>query len=63
MSYSEFRSWMDQPHQIPTTRVLTEEYKKGLQQFMELATSQPKAKKSGKIYCPCTNCRNVDTSQ
>ncbi|CAA7022708.1 unnamed protein product [Microthlaspi erraticum] len=58
MSSSDFRSWMDQPHLIPTTRLLTEEYKKGVQQFMDLAISQPKAKQSGKLYCPCMNCGN-----
>ncbi|KAG2330072.1 hypothetical protein Bca52824_001252 [Brassica carinata] len=42
-SYNYFRSWMDQPHMDPNTNLLTEEYARGVQEFMALVEQLPEA--------------------
>ncbi|KAF3559262.1 hypothetical protein F2Q69_00016475 [Brassica cretica] len=43
-SSNYFRSWIDRPHLDPNTRLLTEEYQRGITEFMGLIHRQPKAK-------------------
>nr|VDD51270.1 unnamed protein product [Brassica oleracea] len=52
-----FRSWIDRPHLDPNTRLLTEEYQRGITEFMGLVHRQPEAK-TGMLRCPCSNCKN-----
>ncbi|WZY87210.1 hypothetical protein YC2023_033594 [Brassica napus] len=56
-SYNYFRSWMDQPHMDPNTNLLTEEYSRGVQEFMALVERLPEAP-IGKLICPCSICKN-----
>ena len=56
-SYNYFRSWMDQPHMDPNTNLLTEEYSRGVQEFMALLERLPEAP-NGKLICPCSICKN-----
>ena len=56
-SSNYFRSWIDRPHLDPNTRLLTEEYQRGITEFMGLVHRQPEAK-TGKLRCPCSNCKN-----
>ncbi|KAF3550507.1 hypothetical protein DY000_02005579 [Brassica cretica] len=43
-SSNYFRSWIDRPHLDPNTRLLTEEYQRGITEFMGLVHRQPEAK-------------------
>ncbi|KAG5388838.1 hypothetical protein IGI04_030379, partial [Brassica rapa subsp. trilocularis] len=43
-SSNYYRSWIDQPHLDPNTRLLTEEYLRGITEFMGLVERQPEAK-------------------
>ncbi|KAG5393589.1 hypothetical protein IGI04_023552 [Brassica rapa subsp. trilocularis] len=43
-SSNYFRSWIDRPHLDPNTRLLTEEYQRGITEFMRLVHRQPEAK-------------------
>ncbi|KAF2597381.1 hypothetical protein F2Q68_00008237 [Brassica cretica] len=56
-SSNYFRSWIDRPHLDPNTRLLTEEYQRGITEFMGLVHRQPEAK-TGMLRCPCSNCKN-----
>ncbi|KAL0774168.1 hypothetical protein Bca101_039319 [Brassica carinata] len=56
-SSNYFRSWIDRPHLDPNTRLLTEEYQRGITEFMGLVHRQPQAK-TGMLRCPCSNCKN-----
>ncbi|KAG5415053.1 hypothetical protein IGI04_002620 [Brassica rapa subsp. trilocularis] len=56
-SSNYFRSWIDRPHLDPNTRLLTEEYQRGVTEFMGLVHRQPEAK-TGMLRCPCSNCKN-----
>lgn len=53
-----FRSWLDQPHMDPNTNLLTEEYARGIQEFMGVVQSQPEARTSKYLLCPCSTCKN-----
>ncbi|KAF3586575.1 hypothetical protein F2Q69_00029005 [Brassica cretica] len=46
-SSNYFRSWIDRPHLDPNTRLLTEEYQRGITEFMGLVHRQPEAKTVG----------------
>ncbi|KAF3611646.1 hypothetical protein DY000_02050614 [Brassica cretica] len=51
-SSNYFRSWIDRPHLDPNTRLLTEEYQRGITEFMGLVHRQPEAKTDdGHILC------------
>ncbi|KAG5415266.1 hypothetical protein IGI04_002833 [Brassica rapa subsp. trilocularis] len=56
-SSNYYRSWIDRPHLDPNTRLLTEEYQRGITEFMGLVQRQPEAK-TGMLKCPCSNCKN-----
>uniref|UniRef100_A0A0D3EAS3 DUF4216 domain-containing protein n=1 Tax=Brassica oleracea var. oleracea TaxID=109376 RepID=A0A0D3EAS3_BRAOL len=56
-SSNYFRSWINRPHFDPNTRLLTEEYQRGITEFMGLVHRQPEAK-TCKLRCPCSNCKN-----
>ncbi|KAF3539621.1 hypothetical protein F2Q69_00021025 [Brassica cretica] len=56
-SSNYFRSWIDRSHLDPNTRLLTEEYQRGITEFMGLVHRQPEAK-TGMLRCPCSNCKN-----
>ncbi|KAF3593002.1 hypothetical protein DY000_02023942 [Brassica cretica] len=43
-SSNYFCSWIDRPHLDPNTRLLTEEYQRGITEFMGLVHRQPEAK-------------------
>ncbi|KAF3497342.1 hypothetical protein DY000_02055215 [Brassica cretica] len=43
-SSNYFRFWIDRPHLDPNTRLLTEEYQRGITEFMGLVHRQPEAK-------------------
>ncbi|KAF3604027.1 hypothetical protein F2Q69_00035887 [Brassica cretica] len=43
-SSNYFRSWIDRPHLDPNKRLLTEEYQRGITEFMGLVHRQPEAK-------------------
>uniref|UniRef100_A0A0D3BCY4 Uncharacterized protein n=1 Tax=Brassica oleracea var. oleracea TaxID=109376 RepID=A0A0D3BCY4_BRAOL len=43
-SSNYFRSWIDRPHLDPNTRLLMEEYQRGITEFMGLVHRQPEAK-------------------
>ncbi|CAG7892861.1 unnamed protein product, partial [Brassica rapa] len=43
-SSNYYRSWIDRPHLDPNTRLLTEEYQRGITEFMGLVQRQPEAK-------------------
>ncbi|KAF3523130.1 hypothetical protein F2Q69_00050376 [Brassica cretica] len=43
-SSNYFRSWIDRPHLDPNTRLVTEEYQRGITEFMGLVHRQPEAK-------------------
>ena len=53
-----FRSWIDQPHMDPNTGLLTEEYTRGIQEFMAVAQNQPEARTSKYLLCSCSSCKN-----
>ena len=53
-----FRSWLDQPLMDPNTNLLTEEYARGIQEFMGVVQSQPEARTSKYLLCPCSTCKN-----
>jgi len=53
-----FRSWLDQPHMDPNTNLLTKEYARGIQEFMGVVQSQPEARTSKYLLCPCSTCKN-----
>ncbi|KAF3494867.1 hypothetical protein DY000_02051926 [Brassica cretica] len=42
-SSNYYRSWIDRPHLDPNTRLLTEEYQRGITEFMGLVQRQPEA--------------------
>ncbi|CAG7863763.1 unnamed protein product [Brassica rapa] len=42
-SSNYFRSWMDKPHMDPNINLLTEEYAKGITEFMTFVQQQPEA--------------------
>uniref|UniRef100_A0A0D3CR77 Transposase-associated domain-containing protein n=1 Tax=Brassica oleracea var. oleracea TaxID=109376 RepID=A0A0D3CR77_BRAOL len=56
-SSNYYRSWIDRPHLDPNTRLLTEEYQRGITEFMGLVQRQPEAE-TGMLRCPCSNCKN-----
>ncbi|KAF3511295.1 hypothetical protein F2Q69_00007822 [Brassica cretica] len=56
-SSNYFRSWINRPHLDPNTRLLTEEYQRGITEFMGLVHQQPEAK-TGMLRCPYSNCKN-----
>ena len=56
-SSNYFRSWIDRPHLDPNTRLLTEEYQRGITKFMGLVQRQPEAE-TGMLRCHCSNCKN-----
>ncbi|KAF3564935.1 hypothetical protein DY000_02019049 [Brassica cretica] len=56
-SSNYFRSWIDRPHLDPNTRLLTEEYQRGITEFMRLVHRQPEAK-TCMLRCSCSNCKN-----
>ncbi|KAG5394101.1 hypothetical protein IGI04_024064 [Brassica rapa subsp. trilocularis] len=43
-SSNYFRTWIDRPYLDPNTRLLTEEYQRGITEFMGLVHRQPEAK-------------------
>ncbi|KAG5397951.1 hypothetical protein IGI04_019765 [Brassica rapa subsp. trilocularis] len=42
-SSNYYRSWIDRPHLDSNTRLLTEEYQRGITEFMGLVQRQPEA--------------------
>ncbi|WZZ14950.1 hypothetical protein YC2023_108039 [Brassica napus] len=56
-SSNYYRSWIDRPHLDTNTRLLTEEYQRGITEFMGLVQRQPEAE-TGMLRCPCSNCKN-----
>ena len=56
-SSNYFRSWMDKPHMDPNINLLTEEYAKGITEFMTFVQQQPEAN-TGMLRCPCSSCKN-----
>ena len=56
-SSNYYRSCIDRPHLDPNTRLLTEEYQRGITEFMGLVQRQPEAE-TGMLRCPCSNCKN-----
>ncbi|KAL1216625.1 hypothetical protein V5N11_014563 [Cardamine amara subsp. amara] len=59
MSYSgNFRAWMDEPMMDSESNLVKDEYARGICEFMEVAGKQLGAKRSRKLLCPCSFCRN-----
>uniref|UniRef100_A0A0D3C4P5 Transposase-associated domain-containing protein n=1 Tax=Brassica oleracea var. oleracea TaxID=109376 RepID=A0A0D3C4P5_BRAOL len=56
-SSNYYRSWIDRPHLDLNTRLLTEEYQRGITKFMRLVQRQPEAE-TCMLRCPCSNCKN-----
>ncbi|WZZ75342.1 hypothetical protein YC2023_086712 [Brassica napus] len=56
-SSNYYRFWIDRPHLDPNMRLLTEEYQRGITEFMGLVQRQPEAE-TGMLRCPCSNCKN-----
>ncbi|CAG7862810.1 unnamed protein product [Brassica rapa] len=56
-SSNYYHSWIDRTHLDPNTRLLTEEYQRGITEFMGLVQRQPEAK-TGMLRCTCSNCKN-----
>ncbi|KAF3490378.1 hypothetical protein F2Q69_00056718 [Brassica cretica] len=48
-SSNYYRSWIDRPHLDPNTRLLTEEYQRGITEFMGLVQRQPEAETDDRI--------------
>ncbi|KAF3540224.1 hypothetical protein F2Q69_00022847 [Brassica cretica] len=57
-SSNYYRSWIDRPHLDLNTRLLSEEYQRGITEFMGLVQRQPEAE-TGMLRCPCSNCKNI----